>query len=91
MAKDRTCLKAVNLALIRIHAFAFVDQMELENQHYVRVDLLVFLYWMLIDNIGIVKVITDELKVIEGEVRRNPKLRMGIYNQHFVDKVRQYP
>lgn len=35
----------------------------------------------------LVKVITDELKVIEGEVRRNPKLRMGIYNQHFVDKV----
>ncbi|CAI5723275.1 unnamed protein product [Peronospora effusa] len=31
--------------------------------------------------------ITGELTVKEGEVRRNPRVRLGIYNQHFVDKL----
>lgn len=35
----------------------------------------------------LLKVITDELHVKEGEVRRNQRLRLGIYNQHFVDKL----
>ncbi|RLN37671.1 hypothetical protein BBJ28_00001924 [Nothophytophthora sp. Chile5] len=35
----------------------------------------------------LLKMITGELTVVEGEVRRNPRVRLGIYNQHFVDKL----
>lgn len=35
----------------------------------------------------IIKLITEELKPPEGEVRRNPRLRVGVYNQHFVDRL----
>ena len=35
----------------------------------------------------LLKVITGELNIVEGEVRRNQHLRVGIYNQHFVDKL----
>lgn len=35
----------------------------------------------------IIKLITDELKPPEGEVRRNPRLRVGVYNQHFVERL----
>jgi ATP-binding cassette subfamily F protein 1 len=31
--------------------------------------------------------ITGELSPPEGEVRRNPRLRIGVYNQHFVDRL----
>jgi len=33
-----------------------------------------------------IKLITEDLKPSEGEIRRNPKLRLGVYNQHFVDR-----
>jgi ATP-binding cassette subfamily F protein 1 len=35
----------------------------------------------------IIKLITDEVKPPDGEVRRNPRLRIGVYNQHFVDRL----
>jgi ATP-binding cassette subfamily F protein 1 len=35
----------------------------------------------------IVKLITGELIPAIGEVRRNPRLRVGVYNQHFVDRL----
>jgi ATP-binding cassette subfamily F protein 1 len=35
----------------------------------------------------LLKLLTGELEPTEGEVRRNPRLRMGIYNQHFVDRL----
>jgi ATP-binding cassette subfamily F protein 1 len=35
----------------------------------------------------ILKIITEELTPPEGEVRRNPRLRVGVYNQHFVDRL----
>lgn len=35
----------------------------------------------------IIKLITEDLKPPEGEVRRNPRLRVGVYNQHFVDRL----
>jgi ATP-binding cassette subfamily F protein 1 len=35
----------------------------------------------------LLKMITGELRVTEGEVRRNPRVRLGVYNQHFVDKL----
>lgn len=35
----------------------------------------------------LLKLITGELHPISGEVRRNNRLRLGIYSQHFVDKV----
>jgi len=35
----------------------------------------------------IIKLITDEVNPTEGEVRRNPRLRVGVYNQHFVDRL----
>ena len=35
----------------------------------------------------VIKLITEELKPPEGEIRRNPKLRVGVYNQHFVDRL----
>jgi len=30
---------------------------------------------------------TGELEATRGETKRNPRLRMGIYNQHFVDRL----
>ena len=30
---------------------------------------------------------TGELDATRGETRRNPRLRMGVYNQHFVDRL----
>eukprot|EP00607_Mallomonas_marina_P010219 CAMPEP_0182421412 /NCGR_PEP_ID=MMETSP1167-20130531/6794_1 /TAXON_ID=2988 /ORGANISM="Mallomonas Sp, Strain CCMP3275" /LENGTH=871 /DNA_ID=CAMNT_0024598533 /DNA_START=169 /DNA_END=2784 /DNA_ORIENTATION=- len=35
----------------------------------------------------IIKLITGEVTPPEGEVRRNPRLRVGVYNQHFVDRL----
>ncbi len=35
----------------------------------------------------IIKLITEEVNPPEGEVRRNPRLRIGVYNQHFVDRL----
>ena len=35
----------------------------------------------------IIKLITGEVNPPEGEVRRNPRLRVGVYNQHFVDRL----
>lgn len=35
----------------------------------------------------LIKLITEEVKPPEGEVRRNPRLRVGVYNQHFVDRL----
>ncbi|KAI9979458.1 hypothetical protein PInf_028715 [Phytophthora infestans] len=35
----------------------------------------------------LLKMITGEVTVVEGEVRRNPRVRLGIYSQHFVDKL----
>ena len=33
------------------------------------------------------KLLTGEVEATKGDVRRNPRLRMGIYNQHFVDRL----
>ncbi len=35
----------------------------------------------------VMKLITGEVNPTEGEVRRNPRLRIGVYNQHFVDRL----
>lgn len=35
----------------------------------------------------IIKLITEEVNPPEGEVRKNPRLRVGVYNQHFVDRL----
>lgn len=35
----------------------------------------------------LLKLLTGELEATTGEVRRNPRLRMGIYNQHFVERL----
>jgi ATP-binding cassette, subfamily F, member 1 len=35
----------------------------------------------------LLKLLTGELDPTTGEVKRNPRLRMGIYNQHFVDRL----
>jgi len=35
----------------------------------------------------IIKLITQEVAPPEGEVLRNPRLRVGVYNQHFVDRL----
>jgi len=35
----------------------------------------------------LLKLLTGEIKATKGDVRRNPRLRMGIYNQHFVDRL----
>ena len=35
----------------------------------------------------LLKLLTGEINPTRGEVRRNPRLRMGIYNQHFVDRL----
>ena len=35
----------------------------------------------------LLKLLTGEVEATRGEVRRNPRLRMGIYNQHFVDRL----
>jgi len=35
----------------------------------------------------LLKLLTGEIYATRGDVRRNPRLRMGIYNQHFVDRL----
>jgi len=35
----------------------------------------------------LLKLLTGEISATKGEIRRNPRLRMGIYNQHFVDRL----
>merc|ERR1712232_1321840 len=35
----------------------------------------------------LLKLLTGEISATKGDVRRNPRLRMGIYNQHFVDRL----
>uniref|UniRef100_A0A7S2JXI3 ABC transporter domain-containing protein n=1 Tax=Leptocylindrus danicus TaxID=163516 RepID=A0A7S2JXI3_9STRA len=35
----------------------------------------------------LLKLLTGEIDAVKGDVRRNPRLRMGIYNQHFVDRL----
>lgn len=35
----------------------------------------------------LLKLLTGEINATTGEVKRNPRLRMGIYNQHFVDRL----
>ncbi|TDH73101.1 hypothetical protein CCR75_002082 [Bremia lactucae] len=35
----------------------------------------------------LLKMMTGEVTVTEGEVRLNPRVRLGIYSQHFVDKL----
>ena len=35
----------------------------------------------------LVKLLTEEVKPSSGEVHKNPRLRVGIYNQHFVDRL----
>lgn len=35
----------------------------------------------------LLKLLTGEISPVTGEVKRNPRLRMGIYNQHFVDRL----
>eukprot|EP01082_Thalassiosira_pseudonana_P006373 g5807.t1 g5807 contig20:201797-205339(+) len=35
----------------------------------------------------LLKLLTGEIQPVTGEVKRNPRLRMGIYNQHFVDRL----
>jgi len=35
----------------------------------------------------LLKLLTGEITATKGDVRRNPRLRMGIYNQHFVDRL----
>jgi ATP-binding cassette subfamily F protein 1 len=35
----------------------------------------------------LLKLLTGEVKATQGDVKRNPRLRMGIYNQHFVDRL----
>jgi len=35
----------------------------------------------------LLKLLTGEIDPTTGHVRRNPRLRMGIYNQHFVDRL----
>merc|ERR1712232_1468715 len=35
----------------------------------------------------LLKLLTGEIEATRGNVRRNPRLRMGIYNQHFVDRL----
>ena len=35
----------------------------------------------------LLKLLTGEIQATSGEVRRNGRLRMGIYNQHFVDRL----
>ena len=35
----------------------------------------------------LIKLLTGEINATNGEIRRNPRLRVGVYNQHFVDKL----
>ena len=35
----------------------------------------------------LIKLMTGEVEPSEGEIHRNPRLRVGIYNQHFVDRL----
>ena len=37
--------------------------------------------------VALLKLLTGEIQPVKGEVKRNPRLRMGIYNQHFVDRL----
>ena len=36
----------------------------------------------------LIKLLIGEVNASRGEIRRNPRLRVGVYNQHFVDKVK---
>lgn len=36
---------------------------------------------------ALLKLLTGEIEPVKGIVKRNPRLRMGIYNQHFVDRL----
>jgi ATP-binding cassette subfamily F protein 1 len=33
------------------------------------------------------KLLTGEVTATTGDIKRNPRLRMGVYNQHFVDRL----
>jgi ATP-binding cassette subfamily F protein 1 len=35
----------------------------------------------------LLKLMTGELEATSGDVKRNPRLKMGVYNQHFVDRL----
>mmetsp|Transcript_26320 Transcript_26320/g.39018 ORF Transcript_26320/g.39018 Transcript_26320/m.39018 type:complete len:1021 (-) Transcript_26320:176-3238(-) len=35
----------------------------------------------------LIKLITEDVRPPEGEVLKNPRLRIGVYNQHFVDRL----
>lgn len=35
----------------------------------------------------LLKLLTGEIEATKGDVRRNPRLRLGTYNQHFVDRL----
>lgn len=35
----------------------------------------------------LLKLMTGELDATTGDIRRNPRLNMGVYNQHFVDRL----
>ncbi len=35
----------------------------------------------------LLKILTGALEPTEGEIRRNPRLRAGVYDQHFVDRL----
>lgn len=35
----------------------------------------------------LLKLLTGDLEPTEGFIRRNPRMRAGIYNQHFVDRL----
>ena len=35
----------------------------------------------------ILKLITGEINPAIGDIRRNPRLRVGVYNQHFMDRL----
>lgn len=35
----------------------------------------------------LLKLMTGELDATTGDIRRNPRLKMGVYNQHFVDRL----
>ena len=39
----------------------------------------------------LVKLVEGDLVPLSGDIRRNQKLRIGKYSQHFVDKVRLEP
>ena len=43
--------------------------------------------YTLLSLVALLKLLTGEIQPVKGEVKRNPRLRMGIYNQHFVDRL----